>query len=218
MKYTGRSLVLLMGLTWIVGCGSQNVEPPRITGKVPQIAPRPVEPLVAPANINTNPPSSGYPAGWVPSSTKEKRWKAIIVHHSATDRGNMATFDDFHRNGNNWDGIGYDFVIGNGRGSGDGQIEVTFRWRDQVPGAHCGGTPDNWANVDGIGICLVGDFTKTRPTYRQIQSLKTLVRFLQQRYRIPTDKVYGHAETPGYTRGSVCPGRYFPMGTFKRSL
>jgi len=199
----------------ICGCSSQQVEPPHITGRVRNTISQPAAPLP------TTPawrPTSNYPAGWVPSPTKEKRWKAIIIHHSATDSGDMAVFDDYHRNGHNWDGIGYDFVIGNGKGSGDGEVEVTYRWRDQVAGAHVGGTPENWANVDGIGICLVGDYTKTRPTYRQMQSLKQLVRFLQERYKIPTERVYGHCETPGYTRGTVCPGHLFPMATFKRSL
>ncbi|MBE0536323.1 MAG: N-acetylmuramoyl-L-alanine amidase [Phycisphaerae bacterium] len=215
-KVTIKTVVLIMGVAGICGCGGPQIEAPRITGQVRR--PQPTEPIVVQPAPSYNPSPTSYPPGWVPSPSREKRWKAIIIHHSATDSGSMSVFDEYHRNGNNWDGIGYAFVIGNGRGSGDGQVEVTYRWRDQVPGAHCGGTPDNWANVDGIGVCLVGDFTKTRPTYRQMQALKTLVRFLQKRYRIPTTNVYGHADTPGYTKGSVCPGRYFPMATFKGSL
>ncbi len=36
--------------------------------------------------------------------------------------------------------------------------------------------------------------------------------------QIPASRIYGHSNTPGYTRGSVCPGKYFPMAGFKRSL
>jgi len=198
----------------LFGCGPQE-GPPVITGTDHRLQNHvPHTPL--PPTTDYAPLPSG-PAQWTPSPAKEKPWKAIILHHSSTDSGNMSIFDDYHRT-KNWDGVGYHFVIGNGSGSGDGQVEVTHRWRDQVPGAHCGGTPNNWANVDGIGICLVGDFTKTRPTPRQMQSLKTLVTFLQQHYKIPAERVYGHSDTPGYTRGSVCPGRYFPMTSFKRSL
>jgi len=32
-----------------------------------------------------------------------------------------------HKEKTHWAGIGYDFVIGNGTDSGDGEIEVTFR-------------------------------------------------------------------------------------------
>ncbi|HPD47226.1 MAG TPA: peptidoglycan recognition family protein [Anaerohalosphaeraceae bacterium] len=207
--------VLALGaLVALCGCSSQQIQPPQITGKVMSVPPRPVVTASPATNVNWNAPS--YPAGWIPRA-KERQWTAIVIHHSATDRGSMAAFDDYHRQEHNWDGIGYDFVIGNGKGSGDGQVEVTYRWREQLVGAHCK-TPDNWANERGIGICLVGDFTKTKPTWNQMKSLKELVRFLQQRYGIPKSRVYGHCEVPGYTQGSVCPGRYFPMSTFRASL
>jgi hypothetical protein len=140
-----------------------------------------------------------------------------MIHHSATDKGNAAVIDDWHKNGNHWKGIGYDFVICNGNGQHDGTVEVTFRWEEQIPGAHVGNTHDNWANVDGIGICLIGDFDKKAPSRKQMASLTKLVRFLQQRYRIPNSRVYGHKSTPGAS-STKCPGRHFPMAQFKRSL
>jgi N-acetyl-anhydromuramyl-L-alanine amidase AmpD len=113
--------------------------------------------------------------------------------------------------------VGYDFVIGNGVDSADGLVEVTYRWRNQQTGAHCGGTGGNWANEDGIGICLVGNFNKTSPTSRQMQALVKLVRFLQARYKIPTSRIYGHGTTPG-ARVTDCPGKRFPMSTLKSML
>lgn len=207
--------VLAFAVLIITGCGP-GVRPPEIVDRDDHIRPIPPTPMTVSTTIR--PTYSKYPPGWVPARTKERSWKAIVIHHSAKNTGNMAMIDEYHRTHNGWEGVGYDFVIGNGRGSDDGEVEVTFRWRKQMAGAHCGGTANNWANEYGIGICLVGDFTKTRPTYSQIQSLKKLVRFLQKRYGIPTRRVYGHCTTPGYTRGSVCPGKYFPMESFKRSL
>ena len=157
------------------------------------------------------------PSDWLPPQQIEKQWTAIVIHHSATDNGNVGIFDRMHREQNHWDGIGYDFVIGNGSNSGDGQVEVTFRWREQRAGAHCGGTPDNWANEDGIGICLVGNFNHTSPTARQMQSLAKLVRFLQRRYGISSHRIYGHNTTPG-ARVTACPGTRFPMSRFKYLL
>ena len=101
-----------------------------------------------------------YPAGWVPPAGIERRWRAIVIHHSDTDCGNAAIFDNEHKN-RGWEGVGYDFVIGNGNGSGDGQVEVTIRWRQQKTGAHCK-TPNNWANEEAVGICLVGKFEQHR--------------------------------------------------------
>src|SRR4030043_214554 len=70
-------------------------------------------------------PSVSYlPREWYPPSYLEKRWLAIVIHHSATENGNATIFDRIHKD-NNWDGVGYDFVIGNGTDSGNGQVEVT---------------------------------------------------------------------------------------------
>jgi hypothetical protein len=205
---------ILVTIVVIIGGCSQPVEPPAIVGRTPRIQQFPT-----PADRTVPPAYSTYPSGWVPPrGVKERRWKAIIIHHSAQPEGNMAMIDKYHKDVNGWDGVGYDFVIGNGSESRDGQVEVTFRWKKQIAGAHCGGTPNNRANEYGIGICLIGDFTETRPTRAQQAALTKLVRFLQKRYKIPARGVYGHGETPGYTRGSICPGKYFNMPGFKRSL
>ena len=212
---------ILVSVIVIIGGCAPPIEPPVITGRLPRI-PRSSARVVpvsrrVPSTYSTY--SNLYPPGWIPPRTsRERRWKAIIIHHSAQSKGNMAMIDKYHREVNGWDGVGYDFVIGNGRGSADGKVEVTFRWRKQVAGAHCGGTPNNRANESGIGICLIGDFTKAKPTYRQQVALKKLVSFLQKRYGISSRNIYGHAETPGYTRKSICPGKYFNMPAFKRSL
>jgi hypothetical protein len=161
--------------------------------------------------------SSNVPKGWLPPSEIEKKWTAVVIHHSATETGNAAIFDRMHREENHWDGVGYDFVIGNGTDSSDGQVEVTFRWLEQVAGAHCGGTPDNWANIDAVGICLVGNFNDTGATAKQMQSLSKLVRFLQKRYTISTSRIYGHSNTPG-ARVTDCPGIKSPMADLKEML
>ena len=172
-----------------------------------------VEPeVVKPTTVQ--PSVAGVPGDWQPLSYLEKNWTAIVVHHSGTRGGNSAIFDKWHREGNHWEGVGYDFVIGNGTDSRDGQVEVTFRWRNQQTGAHCGGTPGNWANKDGIGICLVGDFNQSIPSYAQMQSLAKLVCFLQSQFGIPKGRIYGHRTTPG-AGITDCPGKNFPMAKLK---
>lgn len=183
---------------------NQRIEPKVVTPKVVKPKPRPKRETVR----------ADFPRDWLPPADVEKKWSAIIIHHSATENGNAAIFDRMHREENHWDGIGYDFVIGNGSYSGDGEIEVTFRWQRQIPGAHCGGTPDNWANKDAVGICLVGNFDYREPTAKQMQSLSKLIRFLQNRYGISTSRIYGHGDTPG-ARVTDCPGRMFPIERLK---
>lgn len=159
----------------------------------------------------------GIPSDWLPPTYLEKRWAAIVIHHSGTKDGNAAVFDKWHKQGRHWEGVGYDFVIGNGSDSGDGEVEVTFRWRRQMVGAHCGGTANNWANEKAIGICIVGDFNKTAPTAKQMDSAIKLTRFLCKRYGISSNRVYGHNTTPG-ARPTECPGRRFLMGGLKSPL
>ena len=213
-------LFLMYAVSIIGGCDTGEMDIPRITGTDNRAQP----PLVSkpePAADKVEKEDFEFknvPRRWFPPKRLEKGWKAIILHHSATNSGSASVFDNYHKNGHNWDGIGYDFVIGNGKGSGDGQVEVTYRWKQQITGAHVGKTSGNWANEDGIGICLVGDFTKTSPSQKQMQSLVRLVRFLQKRYNISNYRIYGHNNTPGYTGGTKCPGRKFPMAKLKAML
>ncbi|MHC4498209.1 MAG: peptidoglycan recognition protein family protein, partial [Planctomycetota bacterium] len=195
------------------GCISNDEPLPEIVGVYPVnsevLPPDPPPPPVRPRV------SEDVPREWVPPSRLERGWKAIVVHHSGTETGNAAIFDKSHRK-RYWAGIGYDFVIGNGSNSGDGQVEVTFRWRQQKTGAHCK-TPNNWANEKGVGICLVGNFDDRAPTSRQMKSLVKLVRFLQKRYQIPKSRIYSHKNTPG-ARVTDCPGRHFSMARLKSML
>ena len=59
---------------------------------------------------------------WVPP-VAARPWRWIVVHHSDTTTGGAAAFDKMHRE-KGWDELGYDFVIGNGSDTGDGQVEV----------------------------------------------------------------------------------------------
>lgn len=135
-----------------------------------------------------------------------REWHGILIHHSGTEAGNMAQFDKFHREVNGWEGIGYDFVIDNGNGAPDGAIETTFRWTQQKQGAHAGHGLYEYNN-HWVGICLVGDFNETRPTQKQMQSLKTLIRFLQSYCGMPDENIRMHRDI----RDTECPGKMFPL-------
>ena len=215
MRGTKWLLLVILGLA---GCISE--EPmPIVVYDYPAPAPTVSQPATVssqPAIPSTSLPVGSIPRSWLPSRP-DRAWSAIVIHHSATREGNAAIFDKWHREENGWEGVGYQFVIGNGSHSGDGEVEPTYRWRGQLTGAHCGGTPGNWANEEGIGICLVGDFTRSAPTAGQRESLVRLIRFLQQRYRIPKSRIYGHGTTPG-AHITDCPGDRFPMAWLKSAL
>lgn len=152
---------------------------------------------------------------WVPQQPP-RDWQYIVIHHTATTSGSVESIHRTHRArrdaaGNRWRGIGYHFVIGNGHGMDDGQIEPTFRWRDQIAGAHAG---DVTYNNQGIGICLIGNFEQAPPTGAQLEALTALVQTLSDEYGIPAANIKRH----GDVKATACPGRYFPMQALTQVL
>jgi N-acetyl-anhydromuramyl-L-alanine amidase AmpD len=151
---------------------------------------------------------------WIPP-TDSREWKYILMHHSATEVGSVEAIDAVHRQrrdagGNPWQGIGYHFVIGNGHGMEDGEIEATFRWEEQLAGAHAGNTE---YNSHGIGICLIGNFEESPPTDAQLEAMYTLIEWLRTEYALPSDGLVRHLDV----RSTACPGRYFPWEEVSRN-
>ncbi len=195
------------------GCHKRSRVEPTPRAGVPR---RPAGPVVGQTQQPLPRPSQKPPGdpAWFPRTGKiSGRWTTVVVHHSATPTGNARSFDRAHRD-KGWDELGYHFVIGNGTTSGDGVVEVGGRWHTQKHGAHCK-TPDNYFNDHGIGICLVGDFTKTKPTQRQMASLRRLTAFLCDQCHIPDSRVTTHGLVTNKTQ---CPGRNFPIMSLRRSL
>lgn len=135
-----------------------------------------------------------------------RSWKYIVIHHSATAFGSASVFDAHHRARGMVNGLAYHFVINNGtNGTSDGQIESGARWVKQLHGGHC---KQDDINNQGIGICLVGDFTEDQPTTEQLQALRLLIDGLQHQFGITDDNIVGHGQILG--EYSQCPGRSFP--------
>jgi len=143
-----------------------------------------------------------------------KKWKYIIIHHTATDAGNSLIFNRAHLRRGFDRGIGYHFVIDNGScGKGDGMIEVTPRWLKQQDGAHC---KANDMNRQAIGIALVGNFDKDKVSQKQMEALVELVNLLRKYYHIPLSRIMGHGQVPG--AATDCPGKRFPWKEFRQRL
>ncbi len=142
---------------------------------------------------------------------EENRWQYIVLHHSATDEGNAESFDRYHREERKWShGLAYHFVIGNGNGSDNGEIEVGNRWKKQIHGAH---TANMDLNQISIGICLVGNFEEdNKPTASQVKSLISLASYFSKRYNIPKSHIVKHSQV--LQKGTACPGKNFPYRQF----
>ncbi|MFA6217723.1 MAG: N-acetylmuramoyl-L-alanine amidase [Candidatus Omnitrophota bacterium] len=143
-----------------------------------------------------------------------EKWKYIIVHHSATDEGNALSLFDLHMKRGFTSGLGYHFVIANGSfGKIDGQIEASPRWIKQMDGAHC---KASGMNHQGIGICLVGNFSNESVPDKQLDSLVYLVNVLRKQYKIPYQNILGHGQVP--EARTECPGTRFPWDEFHSRL
>ncbi len=167
--------------------------PPAIVPSEPaNLSPPIIEP--EPEALSDNP--------WKPA-VPNRDWTSIVIHHTATDQGSVESIHEAHL-AREWLGIGYHFVIGNGNGMPDGEIAPTFRWREQLHGAHAGAEE---FNQHGIGIALVGNFEKQPPTPAQLASIKRLVAVLKSEYHIDGEHVIGHREV----KATACPGKLFPI-------
>jgi hypothetical protein len=208
-------IAVVAGL-WAFGC-ARTVLPPPASISPPLPAPTPVSPNLGsdvPQPLSV--PSLGAPVSstnpWKPS-VPARKWKYIVLHHTASDEDSVESIHDVHvqkkdKKGNPWLGIGYHFVIGNGQGMTDGEIEPTFRWKTQIQGAHAG-SADRDYNEIGIGICLVGNYEKYPPSPRQVTAVKRLLRVLKGEYKIVTGNIVKHSDVRD--GGTECPGKHFPM-------
>ena len=139
-------------------------------------------------------------------------WSMIVGHHSGIKYGNANTYHKEHLRRGMRNGLAYHFVIGNGIDSGDGEIEVGPRWKNQLAGGH---VKSAIINSTAIGICCVGNFEKQRPPARQLESFQWLCRYLQSEMREDTLSLKVHKEIDPHT---LCPGRYFPTESLRQEF
>lgn len=131
-----------------------------------------------------------------------KATRLIVTHHSKIENMSVAAIHDLHlRNG--WAGIGYHKVILADGSEADGRPEGAI-------GAHALG-----ANLESLGIVVVGDFDAGRPSTAQMNTLVALTANLMKKYAIGIDNVVPHR---GVTAGTTCPGLLFPWDEFRQAL
>jgi len=148
---------------------------------------------------------------------QRSRWKFIIVHNSGTRQGNAKAFDYYHKRVKRMqNGMAYHFVVGNGRSSGDGEIEIGDRWRRQINGGH---VHSDYLNNISLGICFVGDFNRDQPTRAQLEAAEELIKYLRDRCGKVDGRAIGvrpHREMNPPRWATDCPGDAFPYGWFRR--
>jgi N-acetylmuramoyl-L-alanine amidase-like protein len=133
-------------------------------------------------------------------------WNYIYIHQSATAGGSADTLKGSDAT------LADHFVIGNGEGAGDGEIQVGVRWKQQLQAGRIPGA----AYIDRtcLSICLVGDFSDDAPKATQERQLVQLVTALQNRLHIPASRVSFF--TNSNTVAGV--GAAFPAKDFRKQI
>jgi len=114
------------------------------------------------------------------------RWNHIEIYYSDTKAGNIQQLASLAGLADTED-LGCHFVICNGLGGDDGEIQSTEKWNRQwsvTPGKTWYGSNQT------IRICLVADGKSTLPTDSQISRLAALTEKLCQKFNIRPDCIY----------------------------
>jgi len=141
-------------------------------------------------------------------------WTSIVIHHLGQPAGNLESVGRNHRKAG-LRGLGFHFLIGNGNGLGDGDVQMGYRWLDQTPAAKPTSIElENW-NDGVVSICLIGNGNRRPFTEQQMQHLSHLVQRLQQELSIPTEHIFLGREL-GTENDS--PGEFFAEAQFQSQL
>jgi hypothetical protein len=174
------------------------------------LAPAPLAPDAATSLFAVDEPRSMDAVFETRQAVPAGRWKYVFIHHSRTASGNAFTLGQ----GAGAAGVGDHFVIGNGDGAVDGEIQITQRWNHQQAALPPAGTTVQNGWSDCISICVIGDFDRTIPTPTQLRRLSQLVGALQGQLHIGRESIL-LLDNPG-SAGAI--GRYFPRSAFRGQL
>ena len=144
------------------------------------IAPEPMRPEL-PSPLMAAGPAASELSAVVGKDIQPGRWNYIFVHHSKTASGDARSL------GSATSGLPCHFLVGNGNGLADGQIQIGWRWESQKSAL----PPAGVASIDPacIRITLVGDFDVAGPSATQLSRARQLIQALQATARISDEGV-----------------------------
>ena len=148
----------------------------------------------------------------------QRRWKYIVIHHSAGDYGNLEFLQQVHRErqkGDPIDAIPYHYIIGNGNGMEMGKVVAGWRTQYDIWGMHVSARNID-RNFRGIGICLIGNFEYHKVPGKQYLALVELTKTLMRTYDIKLENINGHGLIAG--EATKCPGKNFPIKQFLEDI
>lgn len=176
------------------------------SGLLLALAPAPLTPGAAHSLFAVEAPASLDVIFDAQTPVNTDRWQYIYVHHTKTPSGSAASLATSPA------GLADHFLIGNGDGCADGELQLSQRWSHQQSAGRIAGLD----SIDPacISITLVGDFDQARPTPTQMRRLTQLVTALQNRLHIPAERVW-LVQSP---QGAAGVGKYFEIPQLREQL
>lgn len=170
------------------------------------LAPQPLAPDLPQSLAAIDSGDAMEPVFQTDAPVEQSNWKYIYIRQSRTTGGDAMGLT------NGRGDPGDHFVICNGRGAGDGEIQLTPRWLAQLSAL----PPRGAESIDPacISICIVGDLDRNGPTPAQLRRVSRLVSALQTRLGIPARNVIAQA-TPGT---AAAAGAKFPTADFRSRI
>ncbi len=148
--------------------------------------------------MNIEKPNLKFSKPLTPITAKIKK---IVCHHPAHPSWTIQDIHNYHRNGNKWIGIGYNYFV-----TFDGRIQ---QGRGRNIGAHVAGH-----NSNTLGVCFQGDFSKQQMTDAQVKAGAQLIAHLLKSEGLQIADVIGHKDLAA----TSCPGKNFRMSDLKDEI
>lgn len=149
--------------------------------------------IVSRSEWGARPPKSGYTYHTPQKITIHHTWRPTSADYQGS--ATIRSIQNYHMDSNGWSDIGYHFLIGTYRSSGETKI---YQGRpENVVGAHTGG-----ANTNNVGVNVIGDYTTETLHNNSYQALIKLLGWLCSHYSINPDNIYGHCDL----NSTACPG------------
>lgn len=143
--------------------------------------------------VKINKPNLAFRGSLTPIN--KARVDKLVQHHMAHESWGITDVHNYHKNGNGWAGIGYNFWI-------DFKGNV-YQGRGFNVGAHVGGH-----NSHTIGIGYQGDFTTQKMPDAQLKAGIELNKWLiNQLPNVSKNDIVGHRDLAS----TACPGKNFRM-------
>jgi len=149
--------------------------------------------------LGNNPPSAGafclssyYSLGPVKEALPSRacqspdRWNRIEIYYSGTGAGNIEYLASLQGLATPED-LNYHYVICNGFGGLDGQVQPTERWQKQSSSI-----PDrSWhGGLATIRICVIADGKNAHPTNCQVKRTEALIEGLCRAFNVRPQSIY----------------------------